>query len=150
MTDLRELYQEVIIDHSRNPRNFGKLDAADRIARGNNPLCGDKLTLYLKLDENDVITDVSFEGAGCAISISSASLMTEMLKGKTLQQAEALFQAFHGLIMGENTPDRDAGLGKLKVLEGVKAFPSRVKCATLAWHMLHAALEKATQPVSTE
>jgi len=148
--DLRELYQEVIIDHSRNPRNFGKLDAADRITQGNNPLCGDKLTLYLKVDENDLITGVSFEGIGCAISISSASLMTEMLKGKTLRQAEELFQAFHGLIMGEKTPDQDAGLGKLKVLEGVKSFPSRVKCATLAWHMLHAALEKVAQPVSTE
>lgn len=148
MEDLRELYQEVIIDHYRKPRNFHALSAANRKAEGFNPLCGDRLTLYLKL-ERGVIQDISFEGEGCAISTASASLMTEHLKGKTEQEAEALFQGFHHLLtqdVGAPGPE----LGKLTVLAGVRAFPARVKCATLAWHTLHAALLKQTEPVSTE
>ncbi|MFC5475643.1 Fe-S cluster assembly sulfur transfer protein SufU [Paraherbaspirillum soli] len=148
MTDLRELYQEVIIDHYRKPRNFHALADANRKAEGFNPLCGDRLTLYVKL-EDGVIRDLSFEGAGCAISTASASLMTEQLKGKTEQQAEALFQEFHHLLTQDAAaPGPD--LGKLTVLAGVRAFPARVKCATLAWHTLHAALLNQTDPVSTE
>lgn len=149
MTDIREVYQEVILDHNRRPRNYGKLACATHSAEGFNPLCGDKLTLYLHVDEQNVITGVSFEGKGCAISAASASLMTEALKGKTIEEAEALFQTFRGhLTEGDAAVATD--IGKLKVLEGVKAYPSRVKCATLAWHTLHAALKGKAQPVSTE
>jgi len=148
MIDLRELYQEVIIDHYRKPRNFHALTDANRMAEGFNPLCGDRLTVYLKL-ERGVIQDLSFEGVGCAISTASASLMTEYLKGKTEQEAEALFQGFHHLLTQDvAVPGPD--LGKLTVLAGVREFPARVKCATLAWHTLHAALLKQTAPVSTE
>ena len=148
MEDLRDLYQEVIIDHYRKPRNFHALCGANRTAEGFNPLCGDRLTLYLKL-ERGVISDLSFEGSGCAISTASASLMTEHLKGKTEQEAEALFQGFHQLLTQDGAgPGPD--LGKLTVLAGVRAFPARVKCATLAWHTLHAALLQQIEPVSTE
>lgn len=146
--DLRELYQELILDHYRTPRNCHALTDANRKAEGFNPLCGDRLTLYLKL-EDGVIHDVSFEGSGCAISTASASMMTEHLKGKTEQEAEALFENFHHLVTQDAAaPGPD--LGKLAVLAGVRAFPSRVKCATLAWHTLHAALLKQTEPVTTE
>src|SRR5437879_3147402 len=132
MLDLRDLYQEVIIDHYRKPRNFHALGDANRKVEGFNPLCGDRLTLYLKL-ERGVIQDISFEGMGCAISTASASLMTEHLKGKTEQEAEALFQGFHRLVTQDSAaPGPD--LGKLAVLAGVREFPARVKCATLAWH----------------
>lgn len=150
MQDLRELYQEVIIDHSRHPRNFSKLAMANHHAEGFNPLCGDKLTLYLIL-ENNQIKDISFQGSGCAISTASASLMTEFLKGKSQKEAENIFENFHELLTAKNLPtelmDR---LGKLTVLTGVREFPARVKCATLAWHTFHAALANNTQPVSTE
>lgn len=150
MSDLRDLYQEVIFDHNRHPRNFGKLEGANRFAVGHNPLCGDRLNLYLKV-ENDVITDVRFEGMGCAISTASASLMTERLKGMKVDEAEALFGRFHDLVTNPHPGDADtAALGKLTVLLGVREYPARVKCATLAWHTLHAALAHQEQPVTTE
>lgn len=148
MPDLRELYQEVIFDHNRKPRNFRKLEAANRHAEGYNPLCGDKVTIYLKLEEG-VIKDIGFEGSGCAISTASASLMTESLKGKTKEEAEQLFKGFHKMVTAAEASG-DAGLGKLIVLAGVKEFPVRVKCATLAWHTLHAALADDQHTVSTE
>jgi len=148
MSDLRELYQEVIIDHNRNPRNFHKMQDANKYAEGYNPLCGDQLNLFLKIAE-EVIQEVSFEGSGCAISTASASLMTEALKGKTIQQAEALFNTVHGLLTKDEATDWDR-LGKLVVLAGVKEFPARVKCATLAWHTLHSALTNQVIAASTE
>lgn len=148
MADLRELYQEMIFDHYKRPRNCCALADANHHADGFNPLCGDKVTVYVKIEDN-VIKDVSFQGMGCAISTASASLMTELLKGKTVTEAEALFEKFHKLVTGGENPDL-GGLGKLEVLAGVKEFPARVKCATLAWHTLHAALEDREQPVSTE
>ncbi|MEJ2508844.1 MAG: SUF system NifU family Fe-S cluster assembly protein [Gammaproteobacteria bacterium] len=148
MSDLRDLYQEVIFDHNRNPRNFGKLEGANHKAEGFNPLCGDRLTLYLKVDDDGVIEDVAFDGKGCAISVASASLMTEALRGKPVAEAEALFRGFHDLLTdGHGAP---VELGKLKVLEGVKAYPSRIKCATLAWHTLESALHDEDEPASTE
>ena len=150
MSDLRELYQEVLLDHNRRPRNFKKLDGANRTAEGYNPLCGDQVTVYLKL-EDDVIADISFQGSGCAISKSAASMMTTSLKGKTRAEAEALFQKFHTMLTGK--PDADGGheaLGKLLVFRGVCEFPIRVKCATLPWHTFHAALEGRGEPISTE
>jgi nitrogen fixation NifU-like protein len=149
MSDLRDLYQEVIFDHNRSPRNFGRLAGANRSAEGFNPLCGDKLTLYLKVVDG-MIEDASFEGAGCAISTASASLMTEALKGKTEAQAEKLFAEFHTLVTGGEGAQDPLALGKLEVLCGVRDFPARVKCATLAWHTLHSALHELTQPTSTE
>lgn len=147
MTDLRDLYQEVILDHYRHPHNFGPLAGANRHAEGFNPLCGDRLTLHLKVVDG-VIEAARFEGEGCAISTASASLMTDALKGKTEAEAEALFAVFHALLTGE-TP-ASTTLGKLQVLAGVREFPTRIKCATLAWHTLHAALREESQPVSTE
>lgn len=148
MSDLRELYQEVIFDHNRNPRNFGKPARIDRSSEGFNPLCGDRLTLYLMFGDDGRVAQAAFEGQGCAISTASASLMTESLKGKTEAEAEALFRQFHALVTGESEVD-PATLGKLQVLAGVREFPARVKCATLAWHTLHAALH-GEQQVSTE
>ena len=149
MGELRDLYQEVILDHGRRPRNFGPLPDADRHAEGFNPLCGDRITLHLKTRDG-VIEDVHFEGAGCAISTASASLMSEALKGKTPAQAAAMFDAFHALVTGHVPEQGGPALGKLEVLGGVAEFPIRVKCATLAWHTLQAALRGDTQPVSTE
>lgn len=148
--DLRELYQEVIVDHGRRPRNFGKLSDFNRSADGFNPLCGDKLKVYVNVDAEDVITDISFEGVGCAISQASASLMTEALKGKKIAHAELLAQSFRSVVMEEAAPPQAVDLGKLAVLTGVKDYPSRIKCATLAWHTLHAALAGSNQPASTE
>lgn len=151
MSDLRELYQEVIVDHNRNPRNFRENPTATRKVEGYNPLCGDKLTLFLEL-EDGVIKDVSFVGSGCAISVASASLMTDALKGKTEEQAKAVFQGFHELVTrdtGDPTASVDR-LGKLAIFAGVREFPSRVKCATLPWHTLQAALEDSARVVSTE
>jgi nitrogen fixation protein NifU and related proteins len=150
MSDLRELYQELIIDHSKRPRNFKVLERANRKLEGYNPLCGDKITLFLEL-EHDRVQNVSFQGSGCAISTASASVMTESVKGKTLAEAEALFDVFHQMVMGKppaagNAPE----LGKLAVFSGVSEFPARVKCATLAWHTLHAALQGKGDTVSTE
>ena len=148
MSDLRDLYQEVILDHYRKPRNFRSLADANRKAEGFNPLCGDRLTLYVKLKDG-VIADASFEGSGCAISTASASLLTESIKGKTEHEAEMLFQGFRDVVTGSGeTPNTD--LGKLDVLVGVREFPVRVKCATLAWHTLRAALASQKEPVSTE
>jgi nitrogen fixation protein NifU and related proteins len=150
MSDLRELYQELIIDHSKRPRNFKVLETADRKLEGYNPLCGDKVTVFLEL-EHDRVKNVSFQGSGCAISTASASVMTETVKGKTLAETEALFEVFHNLVMGKppaagNAPE----LGKLAVFSGVSEFPARVKCASLAWHTLHAALQGQGDTVSTE
>lgn len=149
MSDLRDLYQEVIIDHSRRPRNFGPLPEHNRRAEGFNPLCGDQLTLYLKIN-NGIIEAASFEGSGCAISTASASLLTEALKGRNEKQAEALFASFHALVTGEPTASDAVPLGKLQVLAGVQEFPARIKCATLAWHTLQAALHDQAEPVSSE
>ncbi len=150
MSDLRELYQDLIIDHSKRPRNFRVLETANRKSEGYNPLCGDKVTVFLELD-NDRVNNISFQGSGCAISTASASVMTETLKGKTLAEAEALFEVFHKLVTGQppatgKTPE----LGKLVVFSGVSEFPARVKCATLAWHTVHAALQDTGETVSTE
>lgn len=145
--DLQELYQQVILDHSRSPRNFGKMDGANRISEGHNPLCGDRVTVYLQL-EGEVIRDVSFQGEGCAISKASASIMTEMLKGKTRQEAMGIFDKFHTMIM-TGTPSIDE-LGKLGVFAGVNKFPARVKCAILPWHAVVATLEGQQNVVSTE
>lgn len=149
MSDLRDLYQELIVDHYRRPHNFGPLEGANRHAEGFNPLCGDRLTLSLRVVDG-VIEDVRFEGSGCAISIASASLMTDALKGKTPAQAEALFAVFHALVTGGDDARPLVPIGKLEVLAGVREFPARVKCATLAWHTLQAALHQVSQPVSTE
>lgn len=149
MFDLKDLYQEIIVDHNRSPRNFGKLEDADRTLEGFNPLCGDRLTLYLKLDDNR-IEEVSFDGSGCAISVASASLMTEAMKGKTIAEAEAIFNDFHQLVTGENDDIDTEKLGKLAALAGVRDYPTRVKCATLCWHTLHSALQGDDEVISIE
>lgn len=149
MSDLRELYQELILEHSKNPRNYRALEDASRTIEGFNPLCGDHFTIYLKM-EDEVIRDVSFQGSGCAISKSSASVMTQMLKGKTKAQAEELFHRFHRLVTGQSQNGDSEQLGKLAVFSGVSEFPVRVKCAILAWHAVHAALEGDTDSISTE
>jgi nitrogen fixation NifU-like protein len=141
VSDLTDLYQEVILDHNRRPRNFGVLTDATHHAEGYNPLCGDRLTLFLKVD-GDTITDVAFEGSGCAISKASASLMTDSLKGRDVSAARSLFERFHRMVTAP--PDQEVeDLGKLSALAGVREFPVRVKCASLAWHTLKAALERA-------
>ncbi len=155
MVNLKELYQEVILDHYRKPRNYAELPQANRRAGGHNPLCGDKVTIYLRL-EDGVVKDVTFQGAGCAISTASASLMTEEIKGKSVDEVAAVFRRFHELV----TQPEDEGhedLGKLEALAGVREIPVRVKCATLAWHTMKAALESAAEseepastPVTTE
>lgn len=151
MTDLKDLYQEVILDHNRSPRNYGGLSGANRSAIGHNPLCGDQLTVYLSVDGAGVIQGIAFLGKGCAISKSSASLMTEAVKGRTVAEAEALFERFHDVLTGRPDVKVDAkGLGKLAVFSGVREFPARVKCATLAWHTLHEALSGGTSPATTE
>ena len=150
MSDLNELYQQVILDHYKRPRNFHKLPDANRTAAGNNPLCGDEITVYLHLD-GEVIQDISFEGAGCAISKASASMMTAALKGKTRAEAKLLFDKFHKMVTGNRERHADPiGLGKLEVFCGVSEFPVRVKCASLAWHTLNAALDARPGTVSTE
>jgi nitrogen fixation NifU-like protein len=146
---LRDLYQEVVLDHGRKPRNFGKPEGANRRAKGVNPLCGDQITLYLKLS-GDVIEDIGFQGAGCAISKASASMMTGAVKNKTKAEAEDLFQRVHAMLTeGPGKVDVEK-LGKIAALSGVWEFPARVKCASLAWHTLRSALEGAAAPVSTE
>lgn len=149
MSELSDLYQEVILDHNRRPRNFRIIDDASRKQEGYNPLCGDRLTLYVRLD-GDRISDVAFQGSGCAISKASASLMTEALKGKTVAEARELFEKFHEMVT--SSPESDpADLGKLSVLSGVREYPTRVKCASLAWHTLKAAVSGETEaPVTTE
>ncbi|HEX4299744.1 MAG TPA: SUF system NifU family Fe-S cluster assembly protein [Gammaproteobacteria bacterium] len=147
--DLKDLYRDVIVDHNRAPRNFRKIAGADKVLEGFNPLCGDKLTVYLKMD-GDMIRDLSFEGSGCAISVASASLMTERLKGKTRSDADELFNQMHDLLTRSTAPEDVEALGKLAALAGVREYPSRVKCAILCWHTLKGALHGDAASVSTE
>jgi nitrogen fixation NifU-like protein len=147
MNGLEDLYREVILDHNRSPRNFGKIENADRVINGVNPLCGDKMTLYLKLD-GDRIADARFEGTGCAISVASSSLMTERVKGSTVDETLELFEQVHDMLTGTSNPDD--GMEKLAALAGVREFPSRVKCASLAWHALKTALTGTEAEISTE
>ncbi len=146
--EMRELYQELILDHGRNPRNHAFPEPSNREGRGYNPLCGDKITLRMQLD-GDVITDIGFRGEGCAISQAATSTMTEAVKGKTVADAEALFKRFHAVVTGEDGADASE-LGKLAAFAGVSEFPMRVKCATLAWHTLQQAIDNAPQPAKTE
>ena len=146
--DLKELYRDVILDHNRSPRNFGPLEGASNNAEGNNPLCGDRLALALRL-EGDRIAEIRFEGSGCAISTASASLMTEAVKGKDRASVRQLFERVHALLTQPGA-EADAGLGKLAALSGVREFPARVKCASLSWHTLNAALAASAKTVSTE
>jgi len=146
MSDLRELYQEVIFDHNRNPRNFGRPEGVNREGQGYNPLCGDRITVYLTV-EDGVVVNAAFEGSGCAISTASASLMTEALKGCSVAEADRLFEDFHAMVAGSGD---HADLGKLEVLYGVREFPARIKCATLAWHTFRSALKGGGAAVKTE
>jgi nitrogen fixation NifU-like protein len=149
MSELSDLYQEVILEHNKNPRNFREIENADKFAEGHNPLCGDQLKLYLMM-EDDTVKDVAFKGSGCAISKASASMMTQVVKGKSREEAEILFDEFHKMVLGEMDEEREENrLGKLKIFAGVREFPARVKCASLSWHTLHAALNNETE-VSTE
>lgn len=147
--DLADLYRDVIVDHNRKPRNFRPMPDADCQAEGFNPLCGDRLTIYVRLD-GEVIGDVSFQGSGCAISVASASLLTESVKGRTVADAERLFETMHAMLTRDDAQPDVASLGKLGALSGVRAFPARVKCASLCWHTLDAALHRQTEPVRTE
>ncbi len=149
MNDLKELYQEVILDHNKQPRNFFKMQEASHHAEGYNPLCGDQISLFLKM-KGDVISEISFQGSGCAISKASSSMMTTLVKGKTKQEAEQLFESFHQMVTGNVGDAPPASLGKLAVFSGVCEFPARVKCASLAWHTLRAALEGKEEKVKTE
>ena len=150
MYDIEELYQEIIIDHSRNPRNFGKLDTANKTAEGYNPLCGDQITLYIELKDK-LINKIKFSGSGCAISKASASLMTETINQKTESEAIIIFNNFRQMITKTTDEDYDSDiLGDLEILKGVSAFPSRIKCATLAWHALKSILDNNNQQISTE
>ena len=148
MSDLKALYQEVILDHNRNPRNYRKMENPDRFLEGYNPLCGDRYTVYIKM-KGEVIEDISFQGSGCAISKASASVMGSLLKGKTRAEAEILFDQFHRLVRGESKADAEE-LGKLAAFSGVSEFPARVKCAILAWHTMKNVLEDKAESVSTE
>ncbi len=150
MADLRELYQQVILDHNKSPRNFHAMADATNVVEGYNPLCGDHYTIYLKLD-NDVVKEISFQGSGCAISKASASVMSTVMKGKTKKEAETLFNRFHQLVTGELKPgEQEEELGRLAAFAGVSEFPARVKCAILAWHTVHSALQGKKEPQSTE
>ena len=149
MSELRDLYQDVILEHSKAPRNYRELPAANHRAEGFNPLCGDRFTIYVTT-EGDAIRDITFQGSGCAISKASASMMTQSLKGKNKAEAAKIFERFHKLVTGQESSNGEAELGKLTVFSGVSEFPVRVKCATLAWHTLQAALEDKQEPVSTE
>jgi nitrogen fixation NifU-like protein len=149
MSDLRDLYQELILDHGKKPRNFGTLPGANREQEGYNPLCGDRLTVFLEVDDGGTIRDVRFQGSGCAISTASASLMTQALKGKSGEEARAMFRRFHEMVTGGQGAGGE-GLGKLAVFAGVREFPVRVKCATLPWHTAIAALDRRQAPVTTE
>ncbi|MGY8815524.1 MAG: Fe-S cluster assembly sulfur transfer protein SufU [Gammaproteobacteria bacterium] len=147
--DMKDLYQDVIVDHNRSPRNFGKMEDADRLLEGYNPLCGDRLTLYIKFD-GDKIGNIQFDGSGCAISVASASLMTDVLKGKTKIEADKIFSDFHMLLTDEEPQIDIEKFGKLAALVGVREYPSRIKCASLCWHTLHGLLEETHDAVSTE
>lgn len=149
MSELSELYQETILEHNKNPRNFREIEDASRTADGNNPLCGDALRVYVKLD-GDIVADVSFKGSGCAISKASASMMTQAVKGRTREEAEEIFNEFHDMVTGALDPEaEETHLGRLKIFSGVLEFPARVKCASLSWHTLHGALQ-GDEAVSTE
>lgn len=149
MSELSDLYQEVILDHNKNPRNYREIENADKRADGHNPLCGDQLQVYLSM-EDDKVKDVAFKGSGCAISKASASMMTQAVKGKTKEQADVMFAEFRRMVMGEMDTEREENsLGKLKIFAGVREFPARVKCASLSWHTVHAALAGEDE-VSTE
>ena len=148
MSELSELYQQVILDHNKKPRNFRKLENPDRSAEGYNPLCGDQLTVYVNLTD-DSVREIAFEGSGCAISKASASMMTQAVKGKSKEQIEELFKEFHSMVTGELDEETENHLGNLKIFAGVREFPVRVKCATLPWHTMHAALHNQDH-VSTE
>ena len=149
MSELNDLYQEVILDHNKNPRNFREIETANFKADGNNPLCGDALRVYVEM-EDDTVKDVAFKGSGCAISKASASMMTQVIKGKSLTEAEVLFDEFHRMVLGElDEETEENSLGKLKIFAGVKEFPARVKCASLSWHTLNAALH-GEEEASTE
>ena len=149
MSELSDLYQEVILEHNKNPRNFREIAGADRTADGNNPLCGDALRVYVDLD-GDTVKDVAFKGSGCAISKASASMMTQVVKGKSKEEAEVIFDEFHRMVTGDLDIEIDENqLGKLKIFAGVLEFPARVKCASLSWHTLHAALQ-GDESVTTE
>jgi nitrogen fixation NifU-like protein len=147
MSDLRDLYQEVILDHSKRPRNFRRPESFSQSAEGYNPLCGDRVTVYLSVKDG-IVEDAAFQGSGCAISTASASMMTQVLRGRSVEEVGGLFEGFHRLLTAEGEPT--AGMGKLAVFSGVREFPVRVKCATLAWHTLRAALEKRSETVHTE
>ncbi len=149
MADLRDIYQEVILEHAKAPRNFRALESPACKAEGYNPLCGDRCTVYLAMQGN-IIQDITFQGSGCAISRASASMMTQSLKGKTESEAEDLFKRFHRMVTGQNGSENHPEIGKLAVFSGVAEFPARVKCATLAWHTLEAALHGEGEPVTTE
>jgi nitrogen fixation protein NifU and related proteins len=150
MNELQALYQEVILDHNKSPRNFRVMEDATNVVDGYNPLCGDHYKIYLKVVD-DVVKEISFQGSGCAISKASASLMSTVLKGKTKEQAEVLFDQFHRLVTGESKADANSEeLGKLAAFAGVSEFPARVKCAILAWHTVHSALHGKNEPISTE
>jgi nitrogen fixation NifU-like protein len=150
MAELNELYQQVILDHNKKPRNFKRLETANREQEGYNPLCGDQITLYLEMD-GELIKDVGFQGSGCAISKASASMMTTAVKGKTREEAGVMFDEFHRMVKGDLDADTEQNhLGRLKIFAGVREFPARVKCASLSWHTLHAALEGKSEMVSTE
>ncbi len=149
MSELSDLYQEVILEHNKNPRNFREIEGADRTADGNNPLCGDALRVYVKLD-GDTVSDVAFKGSGCAISKASASIMTQVVKGRSKDEAEVIFDEFHRMVLGQLDEEAEENhLGKLRIFAGVREFPARVKCASLSWHTLHAAL-RGEEVVSTE
>jgi nitrogen fixation NifU-like protein len=148
MSDLRELYQEMILAHSKAPRNYREMEDADREVDGHNPLCGDRIKIYLKVEDGNVV-DASFQGRGCAISVSSASMMTEAIRGRPVEEVEEIFQCFHDLVTGAE-PGEACSLGKLEVFGGVQEFPDRVKCAILGWHAMHAALKEEGAEISTE
>jgi nitrogen fixation NifU-like protein len=151
MSDLRELYQTTILDHNKKPKNFRKPENANREANGWNPLCGDKVTIYLTVTDDDVVQEVGFQGSGCAISTASASMMTQAVKGKTLEQVLEVFDRFHALVAGPPTVEADpATLGKLAVFSGVREYPMRVKCATLPWHTLRSAMRGDGETAKTE
>ena len=151
MDDLRELYQSVILDHNKRPRNFRRIEDAPHTADGHNPLCGDKLTVYVEVDADDRVTDIAFQGEGCAISTASASLMTEFVKGKSKREVDAAFDRFHQLVTSSTSEEIEhEGLGKLAVFSGVREYPMRVKCASLAWHTLKAALNGGGGVAKTE
>lgn len=149
MNELQELYREVILDHNRHPQNFGEIEGADRVIDGTNPLCGDKITLYLRLD-GDVVEDIRFKGTGCAISVASSSLMTQRIKGRSVEDALALFEQVHDMLTSSTDEEPPESLEKLAALAGVRDYPSRVKCASLAWHALSAALASSENEVTTE